>query len=88
MEQLSIESRLSNLEATRVAFMAVLTSLIATHPNYHQMQMHLTALLEQQLSGGALGNTLTPAQREYARDVVEWMQQTRSIVAPDPRMSP
>lgn len=88
MEKLGIETRLANLEATRVAFMLVLTSIIATHPNYHQMQMHLTSLLEQQLAGGALGSTLTPAQSEYAREVVEWMQQIHSKVAPDPQKSP
>lgn len=46
------------------------------------MQLRLTSLLEQQLSGGALGNTLTPEQNERVRYVVEWMQSAKTAIAP------
>lgn len=69
-----LEERISNLEASRVALTLMLGSLMATHQNYAGMQLHLTRLLEQQLEAGALGKTLTLGQKEYVREMVEWMQ--------------
>lgn len=65
---------IEHLQADRVAMVIMLTALMQTHHNHDQMQLHLTRLLEMQLSGGALGNTLTPAQNERVRELVEWLQ--------------
>lgn len=72
-----LQAKIAALEASRAAMTMVLASLMAKHPNYNAMQLHLTALLEQQLGGGALGKTLTDAQKQNARDLVEWLQTIR-----------
>lgn len=75
MEEIQeLREKIEQMESTRVAVMIVLAVLIQTHQDYEKMQLQLTALLEQQLAGGALGNTLTAEQKESARDVVEWLQ--------------
>lgn len=73
-ELTSLRERISRLEASETAYMMVLAALLRHHPNYEVVQLYLTSLLEQQLAGGALGNTLTDAQKDIARDVVEWLQ--------------
>lgn len=75
MEELEdLRTAVADLQADRVAMITILTALMQTHPQYDKMQLQLTGLLEQQLGGGALGNTLTPAQQERVRYVVEWLQ--------------
>ncbi len=74
---------IANLQADRAAMVIILTALMQTHQDHTAMQLRLTSLLEQQLCGGALGNTLTPAQRESVRELVEWMQMARPAIAPD-----
>jgi hypothetical protein len=73
---------IANLQADRTAMVIILTALMQTHQDHTAMQLRLTSLLEQQLCGGALGNTLTPEQNERVRYVVEWLQTARTAIAP------
>ncbi len=70
-EQLQFE--LDTLVATQAGLMAIVGSLMATHPDYEKFQLHLTGLLEILLSGEA-GKTFTKKQRQQAREFVETLQ--------------
>lgn len=73
----ALATQVTKLEASRAAMMLTLCSLVGTHHQHKAFQLYLAALTEQQLAGGALGNTLTPSQKEYAREVAEWIQMTQ-----------
>ncbi len=53
--------------------MAIVGSLMATHPQYEQFKLHLTGLLEVLLTGYA-GKTFTENQHQQARDFVQTLQ--------------
>ena len=82
MKTEDLQQDIANLQADRTALVIILTALMQTHQDHTAMQLRLTSLLEQQLSGGALGNTLTPEQNERVRYVVEWMQSAKTAIAP------
>lgn len=71
--------QVAKLEASRAAMMFTLCSLVGAHHQYEALQLYLVTLTEQQLGCGALGNTLTPSQKEYAREVAEGIQGTKKI---------
>ena len=68
-----LQAELDTLIATQAGLMAIVGSLMATHPNYDKFQLHLTGLLEVLLTGEA-GKTFTSKQRKQARDFVQTLQ--------------
>ena len=72
------DQKIAALEADRVALMIVLGTLIQSHHDWNALQLRLMANLEQQMNGGALGNTLDPGQRERVREIIEWLGAIRS----------
>lgn len=74
-----LKERISALDASRVAETIILASLMATHPQYEQMQIFLTRLLEKQLGDGALGSGLTDHQKHQVRETVEWLQTAKRL---------
>jgi hypothetical protein len=77
-EMQEISSTVDTLLATQAGITVALTSLIAMHPNYQQLQMHLVSTLEIALNG-SLGAVLTERQKIQARDYVEVLQQMREV---------
>ena len=69
-----IQSELDSMVATQAGLMAIVGSLMATHPQYERFQLRLTGLLEILLNGAA-GITFTEDQRQQAREFVETLQQ-------------
>lgn len=53
--------------------MAIVGSLMATHPDYERFQLHLTGLLEVLLNGD-VGKHFSERQRQQAREFVETLQ--------------
>ena len=76
MNPKQIQSELDSVVATQAGLMAIVGSLMATHPQYERFQLHLTGLLEILLNGAA-GITFTEDQRQQAREFVETLQQLR-----------
>ena len=68
-----LQSELDTLVATQAGLMAIVGSLMATHPDYDKFQLHLTGLLEVLLAGEA-GRPFTERQRQQAREFVETLQ--------------
>jgi hypothetical protein len=68
-----LHAELDTLIATQAGLMAIVGSLMATHPDYEKFQLHLTGLLEVLLSGEA-GKNFTERQRLQAREFVETLQ--------------
>jgi hypothetical protein len=73
MKNEDLQAELDTLVATQAGLMAIVGSLMATHPHYDQFQLHLTGLLEVLLTGDA-GKTFTENQRQQARDFVQTLQ--------------
>ena len=73
MNKEQLQSELDTLVATQAGLMAIVGSLMATHPEYEKFQLHLTGLLEVLLAGDA-GKTFTETQRQQARVFVETLQ--------------
>ena len=73
MENEDLQAELDTLIATQAGLMAIVGSLMATHPHYEQFQLHLTGLLEVLLTGDA-SKTFTENQRQQARDFVQTLQ--------------
>ncbi|BCO25797.1 hypothetical protein MIZ03_0676 [Rhodoferax lithotrophicus] len=73
MKKDELHSELDTLVATQAGLMAIVGSLMATHPEYEKFQLHLTGLLEVLLTGEA-GKNFSPKQRQQARDFVETLQ--------------
>lgn len=86
MKNEQLQSELDTLIATQAGLMAIVGSLMATHPHYERLQLHLTGLLEILLNGAA-GVTFTETQRQQARDFVETLQQLRKAPPIDPLQS-
>ena len=68
-----LHAELDTLVATQAGLMAIVGSLMATHPDYEKFQLHLTGLLEVLLSGDA-GKNFTEKQSHQAREFVETLQ--------------
>ncbi|MBP9907707.1 MAG: hypothetical protein KBF66_19345 [Rhodoferax sp.] len=68
-----LHRELDTLVATQAGLMAIVGSLMATHPDYEKFQLHLTGLLEVLLTGKA-GTNFTERQRQQAREFVETLQ--------------
>ena len=77
-DQEDIKAALESLQATIAGLTVAIGALIQTHPRHAQMQLAMTALLEQQLGSGALSTVLDERQREQARDLVEWLGSIRA----------
>lgn len=73
MNSEDLQAELDALIATQAGLMAIIGSLMATHPDYEKFQLHLTGLLEVLLTGNA-GKTFTSRQRQQARDFVQMLQ--------------
>ncbi|HOE42725.1 MAG TPA: hypothetical protein PLB25_14000 [Rhodoferax sp.] len=73
MNEEQLQCELDSLVATQAGLMAIVGSLMATHPDYEKFQLHLTGLLEVLLTGDA-GKTFTQRQRLQAREFVETLQ--------------
>lgn len=71
------EALASATHVMNIGVTAVLASLIATHPNYDQFQLHLVGVLEI-AAAGRLG-PLTDQQQEQVRDYVESLQQIAAL---------
>jgi hypothetical protein len=70
-DQEDLRAAIDSLQATIAGLTVAIGALIQTHPRHAQMQLAMTALLEQQLGAGALSTVLNERQREQARDLVE-----------------
>jgi hypothetical protein len=75
--QEDIRAALDALQATIAGLTVAIGAIIQTHPQHAQMQLAMTALLEQQLGAGALSAVLNEPQKEQARDLVEWLGSIR-----------
>jgi hypothetical protein len=73
MRNEDLQAELDTLIATHAGLMAMVGSLMATHPQYAKFQLHLTGLLEVLLTGEA-GKTFARKQRQQARDFVQTLQ--------------
>jgi len=73
MKNAVLQAELDTLIATQAGLMAIVGSLMATHPHFEQFQLHLTGLLEVLLTGVA-GQTFKEKQRQQARDFVQTLQ--------------
>jgi hypothetical protein len=69
---------IDSLRASIAGLTVAIGALIQTHPRHAQMQLAMTALLEQQLGSGALSTVLNERQREQVRDLVEWLGSIRA----------
>ncbi|WP_066334541.1 hypothetical protein [Azohydromonas lata] len=69
---------IDSLRASIAGLTVAIGALIQTHPRHAQMQLAMTALLEQQLGSGALSAVLNERQREQVRDLVEWLGSIRA----------
>jgi hypothetical protein len=73
MKKEQLQAELDTLVATQAGLMAIVGSLMATHPDYEKFQLHLTGLLEVLLTGEA-GKRFSETQRQQAREFVETLQ--------------
>lgn len=73
MTKEQLHAELDTLVATQAGLMAIVGSLMATHPDYEKFQLHLTGLLEVLLTGEA-AKPFTELQRHQAREFVETLQ--------------
>ena len=73
MKNEDLQTELDNLIATQAGLMAIVGSLMATHPHFEKFQLHLTGLLEVLLTGDA-GKSFIEKQRQQARDFVQMLQ--------------
>ena len=73
MTKEQLQAELDTLVATQAGLMAIVGSLMATHPDYERFQLHLTGLLEVLLTGEA-SKPFTEMQRQQAREFVETLQ--------------
>ncbi len=73
MKKEQLQAELDTLVATQAGLMAIVGSLMATHPDYEKFQLHLTGLLEVMLTGDA-GKRFSETQRQQAREFVETLQ--------------
>ena len=71
-----IQTEQDSIVATPAGLMAIVGSLMATHPHYERFRLHSTGLLGILLNGAA-GMTFTEYQRQQARGFVETLQQLR-----------
>ena len=53
MHNAQLQNDLDAIIATQAGLMAIVASLMATHPQYERLQLHLTGLLEILLTGAA-----------------------------------
>lgn len=60
-------------EAITAGMTVIISSLIATHPDYENFQIHLAGILEVADAGSFFAN-LTEPQRRLAREYVEFLQ--------------
>jgi hypothetical protein len=73
MKKEQLQAELDTLVATQAGLMAIVGSLMATHPDYEKFQLHLTGLLEVLLTGEA-GKRFSETQRQQSREFVETLQ--------------
>lgn len=66
--------------AINAGMTVILASLIATHPDYENFQIHLAGLLEVAAAGSLFSN-LTHQQQQLAREYVERLQRIQEAPA-------
>jgi hypothetical protein len=84
MKNEDLQAELDTMIATQAGLMAIVGSLIATHPHYEKFQLHLTRLSDVLLMGDA-SKTFAKKQRQQARDFVQTLQnlnKAQSKIAP------
>lgn len=79
----ALRREVQHLIAMHTATYVTLTSLVATHPQPQQFQLHLVTALEGVLGSERLANW-TPEQKQIVRRVVETFQNVRPAEAMDP----
>jgi hypothetical protein len=82
----ALRQEVRHLIAMHTASYVVLTSLVATHPNPTQLQLHLETALEGVLGSGRLANW-GEDQKLIVRKVVETFQHVRPADIIDPLAS-
>ena len=77
-----LEREVETLLGMLAGLQTAIASLIATHPNYHHLQMHLVSATEIADLGVLRRNgVLTAPQLEVARAIVESLQRIREVPA-------
>lgn len=79
----ALRREVRHLIAMHTASYITLTSLVATHPNPQQLQLHLVAALEGVLGSERLSRW-TDDQKEIVRRVVETFQNVQPAPTLDP----
>ncbi|HSV79709.1 MAG TPA: hypothetical protein VLK85_10975 [Ramlibacter sp.] len=79
----ALRQEVRHLIAMHTASYITLTSLVATHPNPQQLQLHLVAALEGVLGSERLAKW-TDDQKEIVRRVVETFQHVQPAATIDP----
>ena len=79
----ALRQEVRHLIAMHTASYITLTSLVATHPNPQQLQLHLVAALEGVLGSERLSRW-TDDQKEIVRRVVETFQNVQPAPTLDP----
>ena len=79
----SLRREVQHLIAMNTAAYLAITSLVATHPNPQQIQLHLVSALEGVLGSERLARW-TDEQKRIVRQVVETFQHVQPAPAIDP----
>ncbi|HWI83006.1 hypothetical protein [Ramlibacter sp.] len=82
----ALRQEVEHLIAMNTASYVVITSLVATHPNPQQLQLHLVAALEGVLGSERLARW-SDDQKGIVRSVVETFQHVRPAPIMDPLAS-
>ncbi len=82
----SLRQEVQHLIAMNTAAYLAITSLVATHPDPRQLQLHLVSALEGVLGSPRLARW-TDEQKRIVRQVVETFQQVQPAPAIDPLAS-
>lgn len=82
----ALRQDIRHLMAMHTASYVTLTSLVATHPNPQQLQLHLVTALEAVLGSERLARW-TDDQKAIVRRVVETFQQVQPAAPIDPLAS-
>lgn len=82
----SLRQEVQHLIAMNTASYLAITSLVATHPDPQQLQLHLVSALESVLGSQRLARW-TDEQKRIVRQVVETFQNVQPAPAIDPLAS-
>ncbi|NKE65464.1 hypothetical protein RAMLITH_06485 [Ramlibacter sp. RBP-2] len=79
----ALRQEVQHLIAMNTASLVAITSLVATHPDPRQLQLHLVSALEAVLGSERLARW-TGEQKRIVRQVVETFQHVQPAAAIDP----